>query len=387
MDTIEKLGILGMGARYDMCGCGRVSEDDYIKNGIYRAKTSHGTCSIFKVLLSNECTRDCAYCQNRVQRDVPRTTISPEEMARLFIQLYRRRQVQGLFLSSGIQPNNSVSMDNLIKAAQILRQRYNYQGYIHMKILPGATAAHIEAAAAVANRLSINLEVPDESHMKALSRAKRYSDLVSGMEYINRLRQKGVRVSQTTQFIIGAADESDKDIVYATWKLKEQFALARTYFSAFTPVIDTPLENKAPTPLIREARLYQVDFLFRQYGFKPDQLVFDKNGQLLQDVDPKTAFALNNPQLYPIEINKADYQTLLLVPGIGPISAKRIEAMRRAGRITDPAQLKATGAVIKRMLPYVTIDGKYFASLNSAKGGDQLTLWDYAGSSAGIISA
>ncbi|MDK2903037.1 MAG: hypothetical protein PWQ93_956, partial [Clostridiales bacterium] len=212
-----------------------------------------------------------------------------------------------------------------------------------------------------------------------------------GMEYINKLRQKGIRISQTTQFIVGAADESDRDIVYATWNLKERFSLARTYFSAFTPVIDTPLENKAPTPLMRETRLYQVDFLFRQYGFTPDQLVFDNSGHLLQDVDPKTAFALHNPQLYPIEINKADYQTLLLIPGIGPISAKRIEAMRRTGKITDPMQLKATGAVLKHLLPFVTINGKYYPSLDSAaKGGQQLTLWDYniAGDNrAGIISA
>jgi predicted DNA-binding helix-hairpin-helix protein len=391
MDTVEKLGILGMGAKYDMCGCGRVSEDDYINNGIYRVKTASGTCSIFKVLLSNECTRDCAYCQNRIQRDIPRTTIAPEDMARLFIQLFRQRKVQGLFLSSGIQPNSSASMDNLIKTAQILRQRYNYKGYIHMKILPGASTAHIEAAATVANRLSINLEVPDAEHLKMLSRSKRYADLAGGMEYINKLRQKGIRISQTTQFIVGAADESDRDIVYATWKLKERFSLARTYFSAFTPVIDTPLENKAPTPLIRETRLYQVDFLFRQYGFTPDHLVFDNSGHLLQDVDPKTAFALHNPQLYPIEINKADYQTLLLIPGIGPISAKRIEAMRRAGKITDPMQLKATGAVLKHLLPFVTINGKYYPSLDAAsKGGQQLTLWDYnaAGNKrAGIISA
>lgn len=392
MDTMEKLGILGMGARYDMCGCGRVSEDDYIANGIYRVKTAQGTCSIFKVLLSNECTRDCAYCQNRAQRDIPRTTIAPEELARLFIQLFHRRQVQGLFLSSAIQDRPSTSMDNLIKTAEILRRRYNYKGYIHMKVLPGATTAHIEAAAKVANRLSINLEVPDANRLKMLSHTKRYDELMGAMDYISRLRQKGMRISQTTQFIVGAADENDREIIEATWQLKERFSLARTYFSAFTPVIDTPLENRAPTPLIRETRLYQVDFLFRQYGFTPQQLIFDEKGQLLQDMDPKTAFAVHNPQLYPIEINKADYQTLLLIPGIGPISAQRIEAMRRSGRITDPMQLKATGAVLKRMLPFVTINGKYYTSLDDItadKSGRQLSLWDYSpkNSAAGIISA
>jgi Radical SAM superfamily. len=367
MDSFEKLKILGQASKYDMCGCGRPNEDDYIKNGIYRVHTPDGICSIFKVLLTNKCHRDCAYCVNRFENDTERTSFTPEELAKVFMEVRRRHSIQGLFLSSAIDKNPDSDMSSLIDTAKILRTRYNFKGYIHMKVMPGASRAAIEEASKVANRLSLNIEVPSERYMERLTRAKRFGEILNGMSEIKRLKDKGIRVSQTTQFIVGAAGESDREIVDEAYRLKREFNLARVYFSAFRPVEGTPMEGKEPTPLMREYRLYQVDFLFSQYGFKPEDLSYEKDGNLPMDKDPKYVFALNHPEIYPVEINTADYNLLLLVPGIGPVSAKRILERRVKDPYHSIDELKGTGTVLKRARPFITINGKSFTEENKPK--------------------
>ncbi len=357
MDSFEKLKILGQASKYDMCGCGRPNEDDYIKNGIYRVHTPDGICSIFKVLLTNKCHRDCAYCINRFENDTERVSFTPDELARVFMSVKRRHSIQGLFLSSAIDKNPDENMASLIDTARILRTRYSFKGHIHMKVMPGASAAAIEEAAGVANRLSLNVEVPSEKYMGKLTRAKRYGEILNGMSEIKRLKDKGVKVTQTTQFIVGAAGESDREIADEAFALKKDFGLARVYFSAFRPVEGTPMEGREATPLMREYRLYQVDYLYSQYGFTPRDLCYEGDGNLPIDKDPKYVYALNHPELYPVEINAADYESLILVPGIGPISAKRIAGSRKAQPYHDAGELKGTGAVIKRALPFITING------------------------------
>lgn len=358
MDSFEKLRILGQASKYDMCGCGRPNEDDYIKNGIYRVHTPNGICSVFKVLLTNKCHRDCAYCINRFENDTERVSFTPDELAKVFIEVKRKHSIQGLFLSSAIDRNPDGNMSSLIDTAKILRTRYNFKGYIHMKVMPGSSATAIEEASRVANRLSLNIEVPSEKYMGVLTRAKRFNEIIEGMNEIKRLKDKGVRVSQTTQFIVGAAGESDREIADKAYALKKDFGLARVYFSAFRPVEGTPMEGREPIPLMREYRLYQVDYLYSQYGFTPQDLRYESDGNLPIDKDPKYVFALNHPELYPVEINTADYERLILVPGIGPISAKRIAEKRVAEPYHSVDELKGTGAVIKRARPFITINGK-----------------------------
>lgn len=372
LETLEKLKILGEGAKYDVCastaaGGSKIKQPAIGRtrpSGVCHSFTPDGRCiSLFKVLLTNYCEQDCVYCPNRHERDVPRTRFHSLELADLFMDFYRRNYVEGLFLSSGIWHSLDSTMQEIIQVAEILRHRYRFGGYIHLKILPGAKKGDIEAAARLADRISLNIEAPSAQHLSRLSRRKHFSgDILAGLSAISQTIQNQRRISHSTQYIVGAAGESDQDILGSVDSLYQGYNLKRAYFSAFQPVEGTPLSVLSPAPLLRENRLYQSDFLLRLYGFHFSDLAFDISGNLDSGLDPKLAFALANPSLFPVEINKAPYRTLLKVPGIGPQSALRIVKARREYKFSDPRELKNAGVVLKRALSFITLDGKYLGT-------------------------
>lgn len=376
MDSYQKLMILGEAAKYDVCAStstpttkkftsGSIGLGNTTPCGVCHSFTPDGRCiSLLKVLLTNICQKDCGYCPNRSARDIERTSFSPEELAKVFMEFYVRNYVEGLFLSSGVKCNTSVTMDDLIKTIEILRYKHKFNGYIHLKILPGASEPQIEAACKLANRVSLNCETPDDKYMKSLSQTKDFNkDILMPISTIKKFIHR-YNVSQSTQFIVGAAGETDFDIINRVSDLYGSYGVKRSYFSAFSPIKNTPLEAVAQTPLKRENRLYQSDFLLRLYGFKVEQLPFE-NGLLPKDIDPKLAFALKNLHLYPVEINKAPMRELLTVPGIGPVSAKRILKLRKEFNITSPDMLKNLGVVLKRSLTFLAFRGKVFGNLDS----------------------
>ena len=391
METLAKLKLLGEGAKYDVCAStaspGSKLKQSALGNtrpaGVCHSFTPDGRCiSLFKVLLSNHCERDCVYCPNRAGRDIPRTRFDAEELAKLFIEFYRRNYVEGLFLSSGIFHSPGRTMADMIKVAELLRKNYKFGGYIHLKILPGTPEAEIRTAINLANRVSLNMEAPSASHLSKLSQTKGFaSELLTGMSQLSRILQGRQDVSHSTQYIVGAAGESDQEILRSVTDLYSGYSLRRAYFSAFQPVESTPLGTAAATPLRRENRLYQSDFLMRLYGFKFQDLVFSTAGNLYEDMDPKMAFALHNTALFPLEVNQAPYSDLLKVPGIGPKSASSIVAIRRRHRLSSPEELKNTGVVIKRALSFITINGRFLGSrpmLNKPRREQyqQLALWE-----------
>lgn len=380
MNTLDKLKVLGSAAKYDICsasacGPGTSSRAASPRNAVCHSFTPDGRCiSLFKVLQTNNCQKDCAYCPNRVQRDIPRASFTPDELASVFFEFYRRNYVEGIFLSSGIAGGSSHTMEELIKTAEILRLKYKYQGYIHLKIIPGAKYAYVERAVQLATRVSINIEAPTPGHLNKLSKLKNYDDeIINRMKWIKQFSSKGnLPGGQTTQFIVGAAGESDSDILKTSSALYNQTGLRRVYFSAFQPVSGTPLEGLKAAPVLREHRLYQCDFLFRQYGFGLNDIYFSREGNLPLDLDPKMSFALNNLHLFPLEINKASHKELLRVPGIGPASARRIIQARRSFLINSADELKNMGVVVKKALPFVQINGRF---RESHKLIQQLELW------------
>lgn len=370
----DKVTLLGEGAKYDVCAsCASTGQKitnaklgRTMPSGVCHSFTPDGRCiSLFKILMSNECIQDCAYCPNRVQRDIPRASFSAEELSGLFLDLYRRNYVEGLFLSSGVKGNCRSSMWEMLKATEILREKHKFGGYIHLKILPGCSEEEIRQAARMANRISLNIEVPDQSRLATLSKTKDFArDLLSPLGSIAAVVEQHPGTTHTTQYIVGATGESDVEILCSTSNLYTNYRLKRAYFSAFQPVAHTPLADTDPAPLLRENRLYQSDFLLRLYGFQVNDLIFDQRGNLDLTLDPKLLFAVSNPQLFPLEINKASLQQLLRIPGIGPRSAERIISVRRQFRFTTPLELKNLGVVIKRALCYITINGKSFSKLH-----------------------
>lgn len=387
MDILAKLKILGAAAKYDVCaatgsrgsGSGRSGLLNPAGAGVCHSFTPDGRCiSLFRVLMTNICQNDCAYCPNRAQRDLPRVSFAPAELAALFMEFFRRNYVEGLFLSSGVAVSPSRTMENMLRTVEILRLKYKYRGYIHLKILPGLSYDYIQRAAEVASRVSVNIEAPNALRMNKLSRLKDFkTGIINRMRWINQIQKNGssLPAGHTTQFIVGAAGESDAEILRTAVGLYQQVGLRRAYYSAFQPVPDTPLESVSPAPLIREHRLYQTDFLLRQYKFSLDEIPFSGEGNLPTDVDPKMASAINNIHRFPLEINKASYGELLRVPGIGMLSASRIIQVRRRFQISSLAELKNIGIVVKRASPFILINGKTQANLRLY---EQLSLWSDA---------
>lgn len=365
MHIADKLDILAGQARYDLaCACGTSGHRvrGPLGRWIYPAVLPDGRrANLLKVLLSNACTRDCAYCAQRHGRDFARADFIPGELAATFMDMCRQRKVSGLFLSSAINGRTIDTMERMLETIEIVRFRHGYRGWLHLKILPGAGREQVERAALLANRVSLNLEAPTPERLSAISPQKKFqTDIMQRMQWIQDLvsRKAGRCKGQTTQFVVGAGDETDGEFIQTMGDLYSKFYLARVYFSAFQPVKGTPLEGRRPAPFEREHRLYQADFLLRKYGFAADELILDHEGNLPRDADPKTAWARAHPEAFPIEVNTATEQELLRIPGVGPVSARKIIKQRRASRITSLDGLRRTGAVSRRAEPYVLLGGR-----------------------------
>jgi predicted DNA-binding helix-hairpin-helix protein len=363
MDVEQKLDLLVQGAEYEACSAypanPRPAPDDVTRWITQVVRGDGRPMPVLKILQTNACARDCFYCPFRAGRDYRRVAFKPEELARLFYQLYHARLVEGLFLSSGIVGRGEYSQEQMVATVEIVRRKYDFRGYVHLKLMPNASPAAIERAMQLANRVSVNLEAPNAERLARLTGTKDFeAGLLGPLRIARRIADRdGLRVSQTTQLVVGAAGESDREILERSTQVYRELGLSRVYYSAFSPVPDTPLENLPATPPIREHRLFQADFLLRQYGFSVDELGFDAGGNLPADLDPKTAWALRHPDRFPLDVNRASREELLRVPGIGPRSAERILSRRCQGRLRSPADLSALGVQVHRATPFVLLDG------------------------------
>jgi predicted DNA-binding helix-hairpin-helix protein len=370
-DTHQKLEILSADAQYDLaCACGTTKDEHRRRTAegkwIYPVTLPNGGKSVlFKTLASNVCTNDCKYCPLREQMDIRRVSLAPEETAKVFLDYYNQRKVFGLFLSSGVLGSPDVTMDRLNSVARLLRKRHGFRGYIHLKIIPGASDAAIEEAVSLSTAVSLNIETPGEKNLAKLSQKKRYiQDIIEPIKLINRLTGRGSRyerVKQTTQFIVGAAGEQDSQIVKYTAGLYERLKMHRVYFSAYQrglgdeSIAGEHIEPESKTDiLMREHRLYQVDFLLRKYAFTESDILFDKNGNLSLATDPKEAWALGHPGYFPININKASKFSLLRVPGLGPVTVKQILQMRQQSRIRAIEDVGKVGVRFQKAKKYLT---------------------------------
>ncbi len=331
-----------------------------------------GRCiSLLKILMSNVCIYDCKYCINRCTNSVKRATFTPREIADLTIAFYKRNYIEGLFLSSAVIKNPDYTMERLYEAIFILRKEYNFNGYIHVKTIPGASKELIDKLGHLVDRTSINIELPSNDSLRLLAPQKEKIGILTPMQYISKeisiskqekskYKEKFVPAGQTTQLIVGATPETDLKIMKLSKSLYNKLSLKRVYYSAYVSINeDSNLPVLSSPPLLRENRLYQADWLIRFYGFKIDDLLDETHPNFHTMLDPKCDWALRNLQHFPIEINKADYNTLLKVPGIGVISAKRIITARREFNLTFE-NLKKLGIVLKRARYFITCNGKYY---------------------------
>ncbi len=373
LDTIEKLKLLSDDSQYDLaCACG-TGKDDRRKRGddgkwLYPVSLPQGGYSvILKTLLSNACVNDCGYCPLRSERNARRCTLRPEEIARIFIEYYRRKKVFGLFLSSGVINNPDHTMDRINAVARLLRTRYQFRGYIHLKIIPGASDAAIEDSISLASAVSLNIETPGKKHFRILSQKKDFErDIVQPLKLMSRLTGRGMRHSRvkcTTQFIVGASDENDSEILHYMTGLYDRLKYNRVYFSAYQKGLGDPLipgEKEffsiSEDRFMREHRLYQADFLMRKYGFNGNDIPLGKDNNLSLDKDPKQVWADTHPDFYPVRINKSAREDLLKVPGLGPVSVQRIIRTRREGKISRIEDLGIKGKRLQKLKGYVVVE-------------------------------
>ncbi|MGQ8335397.1 putative DNA modification/repair radical SAM protein [Sunxiuqinia sp. A32] len=373
----EKLKILAGAAKYDVScassGNNRSNTSGGIGNavacGICHSFTDDGRCvSLFKILMTNQCIYDCAYCINRRSNDRPRATFTVQEIVDLTINFYRRNYIEGLFLSSGVIKNPDYTMERLMLVTKKLRTEERYYGYIHLKAIPGASQELIREAGLYADRLSVNIEIPTEQQLKRLAPEKDYSGVLQPMNQIaegiqlykeERKKYRKAQIftpaGQSTQLIVGASPESDRQILQLSSNFYHQQQLKRVYYSGYLPVneYDKRLPAIQSPPLVRENRLYQSDWLMRFYHFDADEILTPNQPFLDLEIDPKLAYAIRNLHLFPIDINKADYEMILRVPGIGVQSAKMIVDARRFRRLTS-YHLKKIGVVLKRAQYFIT---------------------------------
>lgn len=380
MDTLDKLKILADSAKYDAScsssGSNRKNKNNGIGNGnvagICHSWGADGRCiSLLKILFSNACIYDCKYCINRCTNSVKRATFTPQEVADLTINFYKRNYIEGLFLSSAVVKSPDYTMELLIQAVSILRNEYNFNGYIHCKTIPGCSKELIDTLGTLVDRLSINIELPSNDSLKLLAPQKEKTGILEPMSYVsngikrNKLEKSKFKPSfvpagQTTQLIVGATPESDLKILKLSEGLYQKLSLKRVYYSAYVSVNqDKNLPTLEAPPLLRENRLYQADWLLRYYGFQADELLNETHPNFNHILDPKCDWALRNLDKFPVEINTADYFTLLRIPGIGVISAKKIIRARREF-LLDFEALKKLGVVLKRAKYFITCKGKYF---------------------------
>ena len=369
-DTQQKLKILSADAQYDLaCACA-TGEDEHRKRGsqerwIYPVTLPNGGTSVlFKTLLSNVCANDCKYCPLRADQDVRRCTLSEEETVNAFLDYFNRSKVFGLFLTSGVLGSPDTTMERLNRVARILRYRRNFCGYIHLKIIPGASANAIEEAVSLSTAVSLNIETPGANHLAKLSSRKRFiEDIVEPIKLISRLTGRGrkyERVKQTTQFVVGAAEETDSEIVRYMWGLYDRLNLKRVYFSAYQKdlgdsSIDAYRQPRLPPSdaFMREHRLYQVDFLMRRYGFTESDICFDNRGFLPLEIDPKEYWARLHPDYFPINVNKASKHQLLRVPGLGEITVSRILEQRKMANINSICDIGKSTKRLKKANEYL----------------------------------
>lgn len=378
----EKLSILSDAAKYDVActssGSDRQNDGtgigNCIKSGICHSFSADGRCiSLLKILFTNECIYDCKYCINRSSNDVKRASFTPDEVCHLTIEFYRRNYIEGLFLSSGVWKSPNFTMEMLYQTLYKLRTDYHFQGYIHVKTIPGAAQELIEKVGFLADRMSINLELPTAEGLKKLAPHKNRKNILTPMRFVQNGMQinrqeiityrnapRFVPAGQSTQMIIGATPENDYQILNVAEALYKNFELKRVFYSAFIHVNDDsnlPARTEAGPPLLREHRLYQADWLLRYYGFEAKELLSEENPNFNVLIDPKCNWALEHLEKFPVEINRADYHTLLRVPGIGYKSASRIVKARRMGNL-EFQDLKKMGVVLKRALYFITCNGK-----------------------------
>ncbi len=377
----EKLGILADAAKYDVActssGVDRRGDGTGMGNsiaaGICHSFSTDGRCiSLLKILMSNECIYDCKYCRNRASNDIERATFTPEEICTLTMDFYRRNYIEGLFLSSGVLRNPSYTMELLFQTIWLLRNKYRFQGYIHLKAIPGADARLVEQVGYLVDRMSVNLELPTAEGLAKLAPNKSRKTILSPMRQIQngivqsknelavyRNAPSFVSGGQSTQMIIGATPETDYQIVNVAESLYQKFRLKRVFYSAYVQINqdkDLPALPGGP-PLLREHRLYQADFLMRFYGFEAKELLSEDRPNFNVLLDPKADWALRHLELFPVEINRADYSMLLRIPGIGVKSAQKIVKARRGCTITFE-HLKKMNVSLKRALYFITCNGK-----------------------------
>ncbi|WP_394010882.1 putative DNA modification/repair radical SAM protein [Anaerococcus cruorum] len=381
MDIREKLEILADAAKYDVScsssGSNRKNKNKGLGNGsmggICHSYSEDGRCiSLLKILMTNNCIYNCEYCINRRENDTKRATFTPKEIANLTMNFYRRNYIEGLFLSSGIIKNPDYTMERLVKVAELLRYKYNFNGYIHMKAIPGASQDLVKRMGLLVDRMSINIELPTQKALSLLAPEKKIADITRPMNKVkNEIMVYGedrkkfnhtpkfLPAGQTTQMIIGAGRESDLDIIKTSEKLYQNYALKRVYYSGFVPVVKSKLtEGIDKTPLLREHRLYQADFLMRGYKFKAADLLTTKDANFDLAIDPKSNWAINNIERFPLEINTASYYDLMKVPGFGRTYANRIIEARQFRKLTYDS-LRALKISTKRAQHFITVNGVY----------------------------
>ena len=378
MDIISKLEILGAKAKYDV-SCSTFSNHEIIYNyrkgipsGCSKAfLPGGGYISVLKVLFTNKCIHDCGYCCNSTQSSEKTTSFESQELVNLFMNFYKKNYVSGLFLTSAVCKNSEETMEQMIRTVEILRgPKYKFNGYIHLKVLPGTPYDLIKRGAILADRMSVNCEAPNKSRFSELTSTKNFkSDILTRLSWLKGLKSKNnyLKSGHSTQYVVGASEDSDRELLKMSNWLYTKLDLNRVYYSAFRPIRNTALQYHLATPLIRQYRLYQSDWLLRIYGFDYSEieLSFDENENLPLNRDPKVIIAEQNRDLYPLEINEASYNDLLHVPGIGPKTAKNLINYRDLyGKFHKINQLKNMGVILKRALPFIQIQGKYQKTLN-----------------------
>ena len=383
----EKLRILSDAAKYDVScsssGSSRKNTNNGLGNaamsGICHSWSADGRCiSLLKILMTNYCIYDCKYCINRKDNDIERAILTPDEIVKLTINFYRRNYIEGLFLSSGIIKSTDYTMELMIAVAKKLRLEEKFNGYIHMKVIPGASRQLINEIGLYVDRVSVNIEFAENNALKLLAPDKKATDISTSMGLIRKNMLENIEdkkifkstpsfipAGQTTQMIIGASGESDYAILSRSENLYKNFDLKRVYYSGYVPINKSGIlvSTEQAVPMIREHRLYQADWLLRFYEFKADEILDEKDPFVDPLLDPKTNWAIKNPHFFPIEINKATYKELLKVPGIGVTSAKRIVMTREYSTIRYE-HLKKLGIVIKRAKYFITVNGEFLGFKN-----------------------
>lgn len=367
--THQKLLLLNEATRFEPAGD---SPETETRVGRYQSRslsecvthlsTPKGKKAVLKTMVTTACEKDCLYCPFRAGRGkTRRLTFKPDELAGAFDTMQRSGQADGLFLSSGIIKGSITTQDKIIDTVEIVRKRYSYRGYVHLKIMPGSEYDQIVRAMQLADRVSLNLEAPTQERLNALAPKKDFTgELLQRLQWMHEIRQRfNLRTSVVTQFVVGAVGDTDLELLALTSKLYNQMHLARAYYSAFNPVSQTPLEDVASVEAIREHRLYQASFLLRDYGWDVEDMSFLHNGNLRTDVDPKRAWAEVHLAHKPVDVMRGSREELMRVPGIGAVTADAIVKARRTARLTDISQLKMLGIrAPEQTIPYILLDGR-----------------------------